>query len=189
MSSPPGALGIDPVEDPARHRAPRRLEMAALCCMVVLLSIPSPGEASGKSVFGWIEEGLVLPEHTAVKMKLDTGAHTSSMQATNLERFERGGKPWVRFDVEVMDIDTGDLVSSRFERPILRAVAVKGAGGVDHRVVASMSICIGTVRYEGEFTLRNREGMLYPVLLGREAIEHIGLVDVTRTFTIEPSCP
>lgn len=163
--------------------------IAALCCLVVTLLLPSPGQAeSSASVFGWVEEGLVLPEQTAVKMKLDTGALLSSMQATGIERFEKDGKPWVRFDVEVKDIDTGEFVENRFERPIVRFVAVRGAGGVDHRIAVSMSICIGIERYEGEFTLRNRDKMLYPVLLGREAIAHIGLVDVTRTFTKEPSC-
>jgi hypothetical protein len=165
----------------------------ALWIALVLLAAAAPGSVraeakSDKTVFGWVEEGLILPERTAVKMKLDTGALTSSMDARDIERFERNGQRWVRFNVEVKDIDTDEIVKNRFERAIIGLVAVRGAGGVDHRIVVTMSVCIGSQRYEGPFTLRNRKKMIYPILLGRKAIAQIGLVDVTRTFTVEPAC-
>ena len=95
---------------------------------------------------------------------------------------------WVRFNIEVKDIDPHQFKVIRFERAVVEFVKVRGAAGIDHRTVVTMSVCIGTERYEGPFTLRDRTKMLYPILLGRRAIEHIGLVDVTRTFTVEPSC-
>ena len=163
--------------------------MAAWICIVEALVAPNLGHAAdGQTVLGWIEEGLILPEGTAVKMKFDTGALTSSMDARDMERFEKDGKPWVRFNIEVKDIDTHQFKVIRFERAVVEFVKVRGAAGIDHRTVVTMSVCIGTERYEGPFTLRDRTKMLYPILLGRRAIEHIGLVDVTRTFTVEPSC-
>lgn len=30
--------------------------------------------------------------------------------------------------------------------------------------------------------------MNYPVLLGRRTLDKLGLVDTTKTFTVEPSC-
>ncbi|GLZ89559.1 hypothetical protein Pres01_56100 [Metapseudomonas resinovorans] len=139
-------------------------------------------------LFGWIEEGLLLPEKVSVKIKLDTGALTSSMDAKDLERFEKNGEQWVRFNVEVKDSDTGKLVSVPFERRIERNVKVRGAGGAERRPVVMMKMCIGNQVYNEQFSLKNRGKMLYPVLIGRRTLENLGAVDVSRTFTMEPNC-
>ena len=48
--------------------------MASIFCISTLLLSTSFGHASSKHVFGWVEEGQILPERIAVKMKFDTGA-------------------------------------------------------------------------------------------------------------------
>ncbi len=146
-------------------------------------------DISGKVVVGWIEKGLILPEHTAVKIKVDSGALTSSMHAKNLKRFTRKGKKWVRYDVNVIDADTGKRVTMQFERPVYRQILVRGAGGEDHRPVVKMRMCIGNKVYEEQFSLRDRSSMTYPVLIGRRTIEHIGLIDVSSTFMLPLECP
>ncbi len=139
-------------------------------------------------VFGWIEEGILLPETVSVKVKLDSGALTSSMDAREIKRFKKNGEKWVAYKVIVKDSDTGKTHSTAFERPIERLIKIQGAGGSDHRVVVKMNICIGSKVYKEEFSLNDRSKMLYPVLLGRRTIEHLGLIDVSRTFTMEPEC-
>lgn len=146
-------------------------------------------DVAGKVIVGWIEKGLILPEQTAVKVKVDSGALTSSMHAVNLERFKRDGKRWVRYDVEVKDADTGETVTLKFERPVFRQITVRGAGGEDYRPVVKMRMCIGNRIYEEQFSLRDRSDMTYPVLLGRRTIEHIGLIDVSSTFLLPLECP
>jgi len=150
--------------------------------------VDEAGQRHAKQVVGWIEKGLIMPEHTAVKIKVDSGALTSSMHAVNLENFEHKGKPWVRYDVPVKDADTGELVTMQFERPVFRRILVRGAGGSDRRPVVKMSICMGDQVYEEQFSLRDRGDMTYPVLIGRRTIEHIGLIDVSDTFLLKPSC-
>ena len=145
-------------------------------------------DVAGKVIVGWVEKGLILPEQTAVKIKVDSGALTSSMHAVNLERFKRDGKRWVRYDVEVKDADTGEAVTMRFERPVFRQITVRGAGGEDYRPVVKMRMCIGNQVYEEQFSLRDRSDMTYPVLLGRRTIEHIGLIDVSSTFLLPLEC-
>ncbi|WP_226944871.1 ATP-dependent zinc protease [Pseudomonas sp. FME51] len=146
-------------------------------------------DIAGKVVVGWIEKGLILPEETAVKIKVDSGALTSSMHAVNLERFTRKGKKWVRYDVPVVDADTGHRVTLHFERPVFRQMTVRGAGGEDYRPVVKMRMCVGNRIYEEQFSLRDRSDMTYPVLLGRRTIEHIGLIDVSDTFMLPLDCP
>ena len=146
-------------------------------------------DIAGKVVVGWVEKGLILPEEAVVKIKVDSGALTSSMHAVNLERFTREGKKWVRYDVPVVDADTGNRVTLHFERPVFRQMTVRGAGGEDYRPVVKMRMCVGNRIYEEQFSLRDRSDMTYPVLLGRRTIEHIGLIDVSDTFMLPLDCP
>src|SRR5690606_26295624 len=77
----------------------------------------------------------------------------------------------------------------KFERPLYRQITVRGAGGEDHRPVVKMRLCIGNRVYEEQFSLRDRSGMTYPVLLGRRTIEHTGLIDVSSTLLLPLECP
>ena len=103
------------------------LTLAMLQFTPVVFSATSP--ATNPKAFGWVVEGLIQPENISVKIKLDTGALTSSMDAKDLERFEKDGEKWVRFNVELKDSNTGKTVSTPFERSIVRNVKVRGAGG------------------------------------------------------------
>lgn len=162
-----------------------------LAASVLGLLLVQPAFSATKSptkVFGWVEEGVLMPENISVKVKLDTGALTSSLDAKDLEPFRKDGEKWVRFNVEVKDSETGKLVSAPFERKVERNVKVRGAGGAEHRPVVLMKICIGNQTYDEQFSLKDRGKMNYPVLIGRRTLENLGLVDVSHTFTMEPKC-
>jgi len=155
----------------------------------LLLSLHTlPSLAADGTPLGWVERGKVLPEEVTVKFKLDTGALTSSMHAEDIEYFERDGDEWVRFDLDLKDIERDKLVKSRIERKLHRELTVRGAGGKEDRPVVLMKVCIGDRLLEEQFSLRDRDEMHYPVLLGRRTLEKLGPVDSARTFTIEPSC-
>ncbi|HBW09510.1 MAG TPA: ATP-dependent zinc protease, partial [Pseudomonas sp.] len=106
----------------------------------------------------------------------------------DIEYFERDGDEWVRFDLDLKDIERDKLVKSRIERKLHRELTVRGAGGKEDRPVVLMKVCIGDRLLEEQFSLRDRDEMHYPVLLGRRTLEKLGPVDSARTFTIEPSC-
>ncbi len=140
------------------------------------------------TTYGWVEKATIEPWGTEVKVKLDSGALTSSMHAEEIETFDKAGDEWVRFTVEVEDEASNEEVSKRFEAPLYRDLTVRGAGGKDQRPVVLMKLCMnGTIREE-QFGLEDRDDMNYPVLLGRRAIQHLGPIDVTRTFMHDPAC-
>lgn len=153
-----------------------------------LLSLVLINPAAAAAAIGWVEEGLIMPERIPVKMKLDTGALTSSIDAHSIERFEKDGKNWVRFTSKLENPDTKKVMQKTFERPVIRRVELRGAGGIDHRITVKMRICVGARSLDEQFTLNDRSKMHYPVLLGRRTLKHIGPIDVTKTFTAEPSC-
>jgi hypothetical protein len=157
--------------------------------LLACLSLPGGTRAaSAPAVYGWIEKGLIMPSGVAVKMKLDTGALTSSMDARDLHHFKRDGKPWVRFTLQVTDANTDKQVRQTLKRPVEHMVTVRGAGGMEQRPTVTMAICLGDKVYEEWFTLRDRSKMIYPVLLGRRLLADLGAVDSSRTFTVKPAC-
>lgn len=143
---------------------------------------------AASDTYGWIEKTRVEPVGAEVKAKLDSGALTSSLHAEDIERFERNDEGWVRFTLALEDMDSGETVSERIELPIHRSLTVRGAGGKESRPVVLMRICMDEMIYEEQFSLRDRSEMLYPVLLGRRTIKHLGTLDVTKTFQHEPRC-
>ena len=98
--------------------------------ITLMVALCGSALAETPTSYGWIEKGLILPTGVAVKMKLDTGALTSSLDARSITRFKRDGKPWVRFMLVVTDADSGKLVKQQFERRVERSVTVRGAGGM-----------------------------------------------------------
>lgn len=69
----------------------------ALLIMLLSLTVEPvlSSPARPEKVFGWIEEGILLPENIAVKIKLDTGALTSSHGCEGLKKIP---KRWRRMD-------------------------------------------------------------------------------------------
>lgn len=153
----------------------------------VLLST-SVAMADDEQVFGWVEKATLQPWDIEVKAKLDSGALTSSLDARDIELFEQDDEEWVRFRLKLEDQASGDVFSDQIERPLFRELSVRGAGGRDERPVVLLEICMGNTIYEEQFSLRDREEMNYPLLLGRRTISHLGLLDVRNTFLQEPEC-
>lgn len=164
---------------------PFRLPLLA----ALLLSAASPAIADDEeNVFGWVEKATLEPWGVEVKAKLDSGALTSSLDARDIETFEKNGEEWVRFRLRLEDEASGETFTERMELPLYRDLRVRGAGGRDERPVVLMNVCLGDTVYEEQFGLRDREEMNYPLLLGRRSIGHLGLLDVRETFLSEPDC-
>lgn len=127
----------------------------------------------------------VEPGSTRVKAKLDTGATTSSIDARNQEVFKRDGKRWVRFTIEDRDGREVEL-----ERRVERFVKIRRPDDkFDRRPVVKMSLCLGRELRSVEVSLADREGFVYPVLLGRNFLAGVAVVDSGQTLTSEPDCP
>ena len=163
-------------------------QLVASGLVILAAAVSTANAKSNADVFGWLEKTRIEPWGVTVKAKLDSGALTSSMHAENIERFRKNGENWVRFTVKVRDEASNETVSRGFERPVYRRSRVRGAGGEDRRPVVLMKVCIKDVIYEEQFSLRDRENMLYPVLLGRRTLRQLGAVDVVSTYLHEPKC-
>ncbi|MDP3534558.1 MAG: ATP-dependent zinc protease [Halomonas sp.] len=124
---------------------------------------------------------------TYLKARVDSGAHTSSLSASNITRFERDGENWVRFKLA---LNEEDVVVERIrdewiEAPIIRRVRIVQASGEESRPVISLLMTLGPLRENVEFTLNNRTHLDYPVLLGRRFMMDIATIDVAQTYIHE----
>ena len=168
---------------------PRRLQSAAAQLLTVCLFLACTANVyadSAKSIFGWVEKVRIDSEELTLRAKLDTGATTSSLNAQNIEHFERDGDEWVRFEVADPKDDKKGI---EFERKIERGVKIKRHGGeFQRRDVVRMGICLGHVYREVEVSLADRKGFNYQVLIGRNFMEGFVVVDPDSTFTADPSC-
>ncbi|QOR38871.1 ATP-dependent zinc protease [Billgrantia diversa] len=130
-------------------------------------------------------EWIGLPEvGTYMRARVDSGANTSSLSATEITRFERDGEDWVRFKLGLNedDVVVDSVRDEWIERPIERRVRILQAAGSESRPVVSLLMTLGPIRETVEFTLNDRTHLNYPVLLGRRFLMDIALIDVAEDY-------
>ena len=138
-------------------------------------------EFDGKVVVGANEWIYLSPPGHHYQARIDSGAATSSLSAKNVEYFERNGRRWVRFALQHDD----ETNSIQVEAKVVRHVLIRQASSPEpeRRPVVSLTVNMGQeLRYDTEFTLTNRSQMTYPILLGREFLRDVILIDVGRQF-------
>ncbi len=161
------------------------LRVPSLGVLLALLAVPAPTEATEPAVAGWIER-ISLPGHALFfDAKLDTGADTSSLNGQYIERFRRGGRPFVRF---TLTDDAG--TSKRIEAPVNRIVRIKRAGSTSNRrVVVRLRVCVGGIATDSDFTIADRDGLHYQALIGRNILSGRFIVDPSRQQIVSDRCP
>ena len=137
----------------------------------------------GKLIFGEAEWIYIVEANTTFDSRIDTGASLSSINAHNIEAFEREGDKWYRFDIPL----EGNK-EIKMEAPWVRDVSIRQAssdGELDERPVVRLTVKIGNLTETAEFSLRNRSKMQYTLLIGREFIKDLAVVDVSRKHVQE----
>ncbi len=134
--------------------------------------------AGDKMVVGELERVWVDPPGKTIVARVDTGAHSSSLHAQGLIVFERDGKDWVRFELVL----NGE--STPLERKVERYVRVYQQADPEgsRRPVVQMRVRLGDVQDTFDFTLADRAHLDYEMLLGRNFLTDMALVDVGRQF-------
>jgi hypothetical protein len=149
--------------------------------------IGDSAEAGEKDIFGWAEHVLVGRSRLPMEAKLDTGADTSSIDASRIHRYRtKDKKLWVEF--RLTDDDSGRSIRHR-KRLVRYAYIKEHDGPSQKRPVVKMAICLGDHLMEIEVSLVDRSGFAFPVLLGRNALEGRVVVDSELEYTAGPTCP
>ncbi|GGA69720.1 ribosomal protein S6 modification protein [Neiella marina] len=118
-----------------------------------------------------------------LEVRIDTGAKTSSLHVDNLQRIQKNGRPYVRFDLhpDVYHLDQ----TVNCEAPLHDSRRIKSSNGeAEQRCVIKTMFAIGNEQWPIEITLTNRQDMSYLMLLGREAMGSRVYVDPSSTFLL-----
>ncbi len=138
--------------------------------------------AADKMLVGELESVWIEPPGVKLTARIDTGASSSSLHADELIGFERDGDDWVRFNIVVNnEAIPVEAAVSRYVRVIQQADA-QGS----RRPVVNLRIRLGDVQDTYEFTLADRSHLDYQVILGRNFLTDMAVVDVAQQF-IQPS--
>tara|TARA_R100000687_G_C6447165_1_gene163403 strand:+ start:264 stop:809 length:546 start_codon:yes stop_codon:yes gene_type:complete len=159
--------------------------ITGLLALSPVVSAEKDQEKPGKVIAGWVEKIILLDNgDEPIKAKLDSGAKTSSLHASKIEKFQRDGDDWVRFTfVDKQGEET------EFERPEVRGVKIKDLdGGFDRRPVVEMDICFDGRLRTTQFTLADREGFVYRILLGRRFLAGVAVIDSEATYLTKEHC-
>ncbi len=136
-------------------------------------------------ILGWVEKVRLPDVGLVVSVKLDSGAETSSLDAQIVKKFRQHGKRWVRFVLT----DRASGTQHMLVRERIRTISVvQHDGSKQSRPVVKINICIADRTLATEVSLIDRSEFIYPMLLGRSALESFALIDPGNTFLSEPSC-
>lgn len=138
-------------------------------------------DETGRVLLGW-REWVSLPELgiDAIRAKVDTGARSSALHVDSMELFDRDGSDWVRFSIHPGD----DCPEVTAQAPVIDRRRVTDSGGhATVRVFIATTLALAGRRHRIEINLTNRRNMLFPMLLGRTALEGAFIVDASQSFT------
>lgn len=133
------------------------------------------------NVIGAVEPLYFLPMKSAFDARIDTGATTSSIDATDIYEFERDGENWVSFSI--VNRKSGE--KHTFEKPILQTLSIKRINDKEQRLKVKMDISFGGEKLVAEFTLAQREDFEYQALIGRNILSGRHLVDTSLSHTLK----
>ena len=165
----------------------------------LIVPAPTSSTPSHSITLGEIEKVTLNSINQSFDARVDTGAATSSLNAVDIEFFERNGKKWVRFHLDKNTAENDEKENSKqasqetakdsenstwIEAPILRFVKIRQSNSeeMQRRAVVELWVKLGKIHEKAQFTLADRSQMNHPVLLGREFIRDIAVVDVSKKY-------
>ena len=127
---------------------------------------------------GW-REWIYLPKYDdfAIKAKVDTGARTSALHATQIKEYAKNGKILVSFRLHQsskhIDIST----------QLIRTVKITSSfGNSETRPLIRLKIRLGERSWFTEITLTKRTRMTYPMLIGRNTLMKKYLIHSHKSY-------
>lgn len=135
-----------------------------------------------REVIGW-REWVSLPKLDIdnIKVKVDTGARTSSLHAYDIQTYKRNGKEFAKFKVHPDQKDSKIIVACHAQ--IIEYRKIKSSNGSSElRPVIETEIKLMGQKWLIEITLTNRDEMGFRMLLGRASFRDRFFVDANKSY-------
>lgn len=130
---------------------------------------------------GW-REWAALPALgvNEIKVKIDTGALTSSLHAYHVKEEMRGDDLYIHYQIHPLQKDNDFIINACSKVRAFKNVKSSN-GHREKRYFIRTPIKIGDREWDIDVTLTNRDLMTYRMLLGRNAMDEI-MVIPSRSF-------
>lgn len=161
------------------------LMVVGLALSAVMMAMVETARAQELEIVGYVERVRLSPQGgMTLSAKMDSGAKTSSLGASDFQFFQKGDEHWVRFTVT-----NNKNKSITLEKPVIRTSRIRRSGTeVEERPVVEIGICLGSFFKMGEVNLTARDSMNYNMLIGRRFLSGEFLIDPADKFTQKPTC-
>jgi len=174
-----------------RREAQERQLRESDCPVIEPVTAANGRYCTDRVIIGELEHIHLQPPDAYKEARIDTGATTSSLDARDIQTFERDGEDYVRFilpdreaiaerDEDDEDADNADIPGEEMEMPVVRFARIvqSSAEDEDRRPVVELQYRLGSVERVGEFTLTDRAHLTYGTLVGRNILRDLFVVDV-----------
>lgn len=132
---------------------------------------------SGEKMVIGRRDVIDLPEYRIVNIsaKVDTGAYTSAIHAEDVTVVN--GTP-SKLSFRIIGANDKDcfIETTDFTERLIK----NSFGQIEKRFVVKTKVLVFNKTFETEFSLSDRSGMRYPVLLGRKFLKNLFVVDVAK---------
>lgn len=138
---------------------------------------PQESPVVDKQIVGLREQVLLTGLDILMPARINTNVASSVLDARNIQMFERNSEEWVRFTV--LNPETQEPHVLERKRLKFQNVTNSTNPAGERRPVVEMRFTIGKLTQKGEFILSDRSTSEFPVLIGRNLLRDVMLVDVS----------
>ena len=154
------------------------------------VALPVRPETAGElelPIIGVLEFIRVEPSGLTLEAVVDTASEHTTIAARDVRLLEKDGKRFVSYVL----VDPASDEQHALEAPLLRRASVVDAhGGSARNYVVTMWLTLGDNRARVEVSLSENTDMPYPLVIGRNLLTDVAIVDVSRRHSLEhPAAP
>jgi hypothetical protein len=138
-------------------------------------------------IIGWMEY-VDLPDLGLLdlKAKIDTGARTSAIHATDITPFKKGDEDWVRFTTHATEQAEFVTLESR----VHSSRSIKNTSGVpEERIVIRTKFRLARRMWTIDLSLTDRKNMTFGLIVGRTALKNHSIAVHTRRALLTKGRP
>lgn len=153
-----------------------------------------PQDVAGLPVLGWKERASLPEWHISrLRVKLDTGARTSAIHVSRMETVGEHDQDGQTLPILELTIPLSRVRTDRVARIVAAITGYKSvrdtSAQAELRPVVRTRIVVGPLDREIDITITDRTGMLYRMILGREALGGHALVDPEHAYRVSTPTP
>lgn len=114
-----------------------------------------------------------------IKIKIDTGAYTSSIHSHDISEVVENGEKYIVF--QILDPSCPQFTGEEYKTKRFKKKEIKNSFGIsEERYIVETTIMLYGEEYPIQLSLSERSNMKYPILIGRRLLNKRFVVDTSK---------